>query len=341
MLIELGGSYYINNQKKFRRNVYIEETERESKIKDFKFDTFECVYKYTSTEVDTCDIIGDFYLDLDYSIHTDEDYNLVKKEALIILNTLNFIYEIPFDYIKIFFSGNKGFHILIDYNVFGIMPNLQLNLYYKCIAKYLNTFTTHKLIDTAIYDRKRLFRIPNTVNTSTGLYKVQITKDMLRNFDRDQMIQYASKPKDLIDTKTEYLPKAQSILRQAVDTVHHKETKIRKKKNTNKIKGNSNLEILPCIKEILDSDITSGSRNNTFAIVSSSLFQSGKNNEEVADILFAWNNTLSEPLEEREVRTTILSTYSGFLSDKCYGCQSIKDMGYCLNECSLNNKGGF
>lgn len=333
MIIELGGSYFINNEKKFRRNIYIEESERDKYLKEFKFDTFQCIYKYVNNDYDNCDIIGDFYIDLDCDIADEESYNKVKTDALIVINTLTYLYKIDIEDIQIYFSGHKGFHIILDSNLFGIKPNKYLNMYYKVIAQHLKTFTKYKLIDTRIYDRKRLFRIPNTINSKTGLYKIMIDKDKLTNFTRKEMTEYCSSTKDIIKKEYNVSKAAQKLLTLAVQTTHKKETTSKKRRNKNN--NNIKLEILPCIKNILETDIEKGNRNNTFAIVSSSLFQSGKTEEEVLNILYTWNDTLTEPLSEREVRTTVTSTYTCFLTDKCYGCQSIKELGYCIEGCSL------
>lgn len=71
------------------------------------------------------------------------------------------------DGIQIFFSGFKGFHVgipLVDVHAVG-------DFFKQARAAALSVAAGAKVkIDTAIYDRSRLFRCPNTRHLKTGLY---------------------------------------------------------------------------------------------------------------------------------------------------------------------------
>ena len=73
----------------------------------------------------------------------------------------------------------------------GLLPKQDLNQEFKNLAIWLQQQSTSPIIDTAIYDRKRLLRIPNTINSKTGLYKVPITIQNLYDFSLTDMINYA------------------------------------------------------------------------------------------------------------------------------------------------------
>ena len=74
-----------------------------------------------------------------------------------------------------------------------------LNSKYKILATELKSYTITKSVDTRIYDNKRLFREPNSINRKTGYYKVQLTLNDLKAMSYEDLIKYASKPRDLLE----------------------------------------------------------------------------------------------------------------------------------------------
>ncbi|MDO4574974.1 MAG: hypothetical protein Q4D98_07145 [Planctomycetia bacterium] len=76
------------------------------------------------------------------------------------------------DGILIFFSGSKGFHVGVP--LAGAEPCLDFHKQAKAVAVSIAAGAKVK-IDTAIYDRSRLFRCPNTRHLKTGLYKIPLT----------------------------------------------------------------------------------------------------------------------------------------------------------------------
>jgi replicative DNA helicase len=80
--------------------------------------------------------------------------------------------------LRIYFSGAKGFHIGIPTQTFGVEPSVLLPRAFKILAKRLAEQAA-VTIDGAVYDTTRLWRLPNTVNGKTGLYKIPLTWDEL------------------------------------------------------------------------------------------------------------------------------------------------------------------
>ena len=69
------------------------------------------------------------------------EYNKLKRDLALIVSYLNSQYGIPAKYIRFYFTGKKGFHLIIPPKVFGVTPDKNLNQYYKVIAKELNDNT--------------------------------------------------------------------------------------------------------------------------------------------------------------------------------------------------------
>ena len=76
---------------------------------------------------------------------------------------------------KIFFSGNKGYHMFV--NIGTAFSNKQIKNICSNLAKDLETF------DPVVYNVNRIIRIENTKHQVSGLYKIQLTESELRTKD--------------------------------------------------------------------------------------------------------------------------------------------------------------
>ncbi len=85
--------------------------------------------------------------------------------------------------IELSFSGNKGIGIIV--NVTENLTHEQVTNFCTSTAKGLKTF------DTSMYDHQRIFRLMFTKNEKTGLYKIPITFDELRNTNVEEIKQHA------------------------------------------------------------------------------------------------------------------------------------------------------
>lgn len=332
--IECGGVYNINNKNVFGRKIFINPNniDKELEKRFNNIDIYCTNYLYNEENQNESNIIGPLYFDLDEEIYDEESYNKVKTDTLLAISYITNILKVPKEYIRIFFSGSKGFHLIIPYNVFGITPCKDLNEKYKKIALEIKKYSLYKTIDIKIYDKKRLIRVPHSINGKTGLYKVPLTEEILRASTFLSMKLYASKDRKIDYKKTEYIENA----KKAFNNIILKESNIKKNKKNN-ININPNYKIPICIKLIYNNGVEKGMRNNTTVILASSLLQKGINLEECKHLLNEWNlNKNAEPLSNNELNNTIESAYKNLLDNRKYGCTSIKNLGLCLeNKCKL------
>ena len=98
----------------------------------------------------------------------------VREEVIKFVQYLISEYGIPEAFIYVYFSGNKGFHIIIPFVAVGnIQPSKDFYIKYK---KFIEILTKDfKYIDTSIYDPLRVVRISNTKHEKSGLYKIPLT----------------------------------------------------------------------------------------------------------------------------------------------------------------------
>jgi antitoxin component HigA of HigAB toxin-antitoxin module len=85
------------------------------------------------------------------------------------------------DEVRVYFSGSKGFHILVNPIVLGIVPDTELHRVFKLIANYLTVQLSLKSLDTgSIYGHGRMFRLVNSIHHKSGLFKVELHHDELK-----------------------------------------------------------------------------------------------------------------------------------------------------------------
>lgn len=328
MIVEYGGVQ--NNT--FRRNIFGEQND-ENIINSFESDTYCTIYKYDNENIDSCNFIAPLYLDLDID-NIEEDYNKLIRDLKILIHKLVTEFHVEQNDIQIYFSGSKGFHLIISENIFGFEPGRTLNKDLKKVAVYLKAYTLTKCIDTKIYDYKRLFRINNTINSKTGLYKVRVLYNDLINMSYDELIEYASKPKNIESDDYLYNDKASESFTNLIEKLNKRD---REKINIQVAKEYiRKKELLPCVKYILQNGSPNGQRNNSTIALANSLFQVGYNQDEVIEIITTWNETKNEePLPDREIRATIKSAYNNSKQNIYYGCSSFRELDVCVKGCPI------
>lgn len=335
---ELGGAR--NNI--FKRNVYYKCDETlENKITAFRqqyrnTDVFQCLYQYSALEEKPL-LYAPFYLDLDADITSEKKFRKIIPYVARAFLGLRQIGLQP-EEIQLYFSGSKGFHLTVSPFVLGIVPSYDLNALYKAWALYLSHTYDIPIIDLRIYDKRRLFRMPNSINSKTGCYKVPVTIEYLFRHSHEELLAYAAEPK-------EDYPAIQKINKVAAlyfykKSQHYKKKKEPKQEVTYQI-PEAKQELLPCIRTILEEGAIQGARNNTLIILASGLLQSGYQIDEVEHMALQWNQLNEPPLSESETLVTVRSAASMLHNGRRYGCASIREMGLCSsNECRLGGKDG-
>ena len=198
-IIEIGG---VKNGY-FTRNKFIDITNLRKHINEYDGDVYSTIYRYDSKDQNTANFVAPLYLDLDID-DIEHNFLKIKQDLFLIIRRLTTQFSIKTDDIEIYFSGSKGFHVLISEDIFGFEPSKDINKAYKKIATDLKTYTINKTVDTKIYDNRRLFRVVNTINGKTGLYKVPIEFNTIRDMNKyDDLVRYASQPKP-VKNKTFY-----------------------------------------------------------------------------------------------------------------------------------------
>lgn len=119
----------------------------------------------------------------------DDEENVDKARE----DAFNLLHEVLLEVfeessIRIFYSGNKGFHLEVHLEDQLINESQFKNIVYNVGDKY-ETF------DPSVSDPQRVFRLPLTYNVKTGRYKIPLTIDQFDNLSTEEIIEL-SKNKD-------------------------------------------------------------------------------------------------------------------------------------------------
>lgn len=303
-------------------------------------DIYYCVYNYENEDIDHCRMLGSPYFDFDIDLESEDALEELRKEVRMAVNYFATYWSIPVDMIEIYFSGSKGFHVVIPWQILGLQPDANLNQKFRRIAQLVVKQCKAEHLDMSIYDRKRLFRIPCSINSKSGLYKVPLTYEQLTNFTLQEIRDWAKEPRDYAFREPVYIKKSAEHY-QEIFRKERLRGKLKKKRPKTYQIPEKRKPLLPCVVEILKTGAEKGRRNNTTVALASSLMQSGIKRGEAEDIILDWNASNTEPLTESEIVTTISSAYRTLCNGMGYGCQAFKDLGYCVGEtCRLAKKSG-
>ncbi len=293
---------------------------------------YTTIYTYDQEDQKEALLYAPFYLDLDYEA-TPEGWSLVQADCATALKYMQNVLRVETSTIKIYFSGNKGIHLIIHPEILGIVPSKDLNILYKMLADDIASYTQNNTIDNRIYDRKRLLRMPNSKHGETGLYKIPLTVEEVRTISFDEVRTLAKQSRKFNHSPPTPSPQAQMIINGYRARLSRP---ISKKHNEHM--PETPLDVTPpCMEYILNNTINKGKRDNTAIALSSFFHQRGFSIEEARARLMEWGmEQCSPPLNEVDIDRIITQAYE---QEYKYGCTTIKDLGYCEGKkCALRRK---
>jgi hypothetical protein len=134
---------------------------------------YSTVFNYDNPDWEKATRLGSVYFDLD-----NEDVSVSLKDAIVLAEFLSTM--LTEDQLRIYFTGKKGYHIECEALAVGVSPSNDLPGIYRLIANDLKEKLELSSIDFAVYDLRRMWRLPNTKHQLTGLYKIPITLDQMK-----------------------------------------------------------------------------------------------------------------------------------------------------------------
>ena len=310
------------------RRHYFEDASSVSKWMNMDSDTYMSLYEYDEDVKDyfaknkkLAGYDGKAYIPEEFILDVDGANPEDAQQKAIGLKLLLDDHGIPF---KAFFSGT-GFHLHIPSSAFTYIPHKNLHIKLKQV---LTEYGIFEYADPSVTDKLRLIRIPNTKNTKSGCYKVQLQNGMLEA-SVDDIIKYAKQPHALDDLVLECISPVFDVT-----IIDKKKTSIVKIESQGR---SSDPQLYPCISSMLESGRV-GKRHMT-ALRLSSWFRWRYPESYVRLIMENWRQqvtTKEKPLPVKEVDNIVTSAYEAHNGDgNRYGCSDPVMDDHCRNTCRL------
>jgi len=225
-----------------------------------------------------------------------EDLDEVKKEVFNFTQHLYYNYEVAPEYLRISFSGNKGFHVAIPFEIIASNPQPR-NDFYLVIKNIVKELADgFKFVDYSIYESKRLLRIINTQHSKTGLYKIPLLLDELDCLPIDEIKKLAEKPRYI-----ETFPVSELTLIKPLNDLYNKWNNFNYNKNSIAV---SNLKISPKQDEVLHlitNGTTEGNRHTALTSLVGVYIKQGLSEGFIIANIQNWNKNNQPPEDEKEI----------------------------------------
>ena len=232
---------------------------------------------------------------------------------------------VPVQCLRVFFSGMKGFHILIPNQLIGSEPSENVSSYMRRFAELL----LGDDVDLSIYNHVRLFRYPNTRHGRSGLFKYELSIDQLMTLSWQEIKALAVKP-------SAYRARPCSAGRNLYLSELWEEAKAKSVTFTIQMMGKPEHKAPVtdhyCYHAIMQDGVSKGYRNETLVRVAWILKKSGLTYDMALQAALRWNDKNKPPLDEKEVANTVKSVYE---HDYKFGCSDPVLQRYCTPECPI------
>jgi len=263
-----------------------------------------------------------------------QEHNLNKalQEARKLVTELMFEWGVEFEWMMYYFSGKKGFHILIPAGIFQPSPSNVLPLALREMVKEITKIAGVK-VDLQIYDAMRLFRIPNTIHKDTNLYKIPLAWEEFKTWDVDTILEAARRPRRIQwpEVKGES-SKLMDLYIKCFEKVERKVPLERIELPREKAEVPSDRKL--CYYRILEG-VSEGERDECAIRLACHFRQEGFSSDLVAGLLLSWNQKNKPPLEQEVIERKVLQAFSQPYS---YGCSDSILSKFCSERCYLRKK---
>lgn len=266
------------------------------------------------------------------------DFDSKDDPAASIEDVRNFCKWLAIEDIAVFYSGSKGFHVMVPFGYFPLEANEHLPNQLKDIANVLKK--TFKTLDTSIYNYNRKFRVPFTKHDSTGNYKSYVPLPYLYSLGFDSIVQNAAH-RSVVDFLEDIKPwdkrNVLDIFITVCETSKRESYEIQKERAGNLAKP-SPFEAYDgklCIKKLLESRCDDVGRNNACMRIVNDYFRTGKTKSKCEEDIYKWADGNGLPRSEA---AAIIGNIYERGANYNFGCQDEIKSIYCSAKCSIWKK---
>lgn len=272
-------------------------------------------------------VYADFIpIDIDAEDDIGKAHELAKKA----LNTIMYSHDVDLGELWIYFSGCKGFHILIPAAMVGYEPSVDLPDRFKIFVSKLLPDTE---IDLTIYDKLRLFRLSNTKHSKSKLYKIPLEAREVLYENMEWILQTAKEPRELSIVREHNANISLQALFDSSTTEKekHKDTEAHSQGS----QGPSKFAKM-CYHDILKG-VGQGERDNCALRLAVHFKDEGYEAEIIMAMLSAWNRKNKPSLDKKEIEKAVKQAFE---KPYDFGCNDPVLEKHCDPRCYIKNSKG-
>jgi len=208
----------------------------------------------------------------------------IQNSIIEFMESLSEEFGIDQNQAQYFFSGFKGYHIMLPSRWFGLHPQPKLEKFIELLIRDITQgLSISQYIDWAVYQRNRWVRIPNSLNKASGLYKIPIQYSELFSLTSRQIIEKAIIKRDNIwGIDLNEIDKNQGLYSRCVS-----------------LQSSSYFIQLSSVQSKLGEGVALGERSDTALTIAVSLRDIKISRDESECKLVHWNKLNRPPLEVR------------------------------------------
>ena len=265
-----------------------------------------------------------FPIDID-----DVDLNKSLEKSRNVLNRLSNLYDVELSQIRCFFSGAKGFHIMLPDALFGYYASPKLPNAFKIMAKEI----LETDFDGSIYEHMRIFRINNTINSKSGNYKIALTSGEILYESLEYILDLSKKPRKVNFCPVDEIDQNEllhEVFTKAMLTLNSDKQKDILAPKVNNIPKDAKL----CYYALLEG-VGEGERDNAALRLATHFRKQGMPANITYGILQAWDKQNNPPLGQSELEKFVYQSYE---NNYDFGCRDFLLEKYCDKKCFLIRK---
>lgn len=302
-------------QKQWRR-VKADQVEEKLLKPARNFKCFKSVQRYSKPQADTGELVWmPLFFDLDNADDPASTIEDVKK----LYGYMTEVLQIQSANVRMYFSGKKGFHVVIDPEVFDIRPHHEIHLRVRKAAITISEHLGLKSFDSKVYSCRRVLRVVNSIHETTKLFKIEVSlADLGKGIEHIRAM--AVKPQQ--PSRPEEPEDEISVVEEAKEFWDGIKMEVEEAEELSNLKPDHMIhdfgDLPVCIKHLLSlpSLPTSNSGNRTILAVAAYMKDIGWKEAKAAETIIPWATKLSNignagkpKVVEAGVRATIAFVY--------------------------------
>jgi hypothetical protein len=236
------------------------------------------------------DFTSRFITPIYFDIDCMDNMETARRHTLILCELIADRLGIDYEHLRIFFSGGKGFHVLLPCEIFTPEPsNLTLRLYRQMAVNARKQGVVS--VDTSVYTGRRLWRLVNSINEKSGLYKIPLRHKELMHSSMEKITEKARQagPEDFF-LPAKACPSAQEWYLKAIERIAKINAGQNKAADNDKTGFKKGWRIPPCIKKLKRSNLPDGERHSVYLVLARFYSWINMHPEEISEKIHQINN---------------------------------------------------